>query len=223
MNYTLSTISKNTGNLAFVGSTDYFDILFEVNRYSKTLKYNRLPKLAFGICHNKYFSGHDYYLISHGDTTITRYHNDIVESAAISTTPYNCHEIVSNKDGGFFAIDGVNNFLTKWSSAFSLEWAFDISVLNIGNNKEIFYMSSNKTVVIKDNTSVFVLKDRISSCTFVNSTIVNNEENGKMWACTSGEHGSTLSFVRHRQIIGTELDQSSSSSGSSNSSESSSS
>ena len=112
MHNLIKVINKFNGNLCFVGATDAGDIIFECDRYARTLSYVSSGKLITDVCvrdENSYF-------VTFGDEWIGLFEDGVLDENYIRVDFDNIDRILSNSQGEYYALDKTNNVLIKFEA-----------------------------------------------------------------------------------------------------------
>lgn len=224
MDILLKTTSRITGNLCFIGTTDFSTYVFEVSRSGQTLDYAELPVgiQAHGVCFERFVSGYDSYLITTNDNYIYQYSNGSLNTTYLETTPDVLGKIIRRDDGGYYVVNISTSQLARWDSSPTELWLYDLP-FNGGDLRDLQYRAGEKdvrfggiisagTISFNDGQSIYIIRDIFTSAQFISKKTIDTE-NSDLRSIMRDDFDPMHTYVRLRQV--TDIDQSSSSSSSS--------
>ena len=220
MNKFIKTINRYNGNLCFVGATESNDIIYECDRFNKSIVSVPSSKRIFSVCHQEA----DAYFVSFSDEYIGLFQAGVLNDTYITSTISNIDRLASRRDGVFYALKRSIATIYRFTVApFSIDWTLQIQVplTAAQENGEIIVRESDDALIYYDDEQIFLIGDLGTSGSLANK--INIGDGSGIFVEAASEFKSDYTFLRWRQVVGEEIAWSSSSSSSSSNSSSSSS
>lgn len=210
-------VNKYNGNLCFVADHETFDVIFECNEDSGLLSYVVAKNRITDVCLNNYSS----YYVAFNNQYIGKFYSGILNHKFINTGISNVKRIYSCADSNaIYILDSLNLRLYKYSVGLGIIWTLVLTSDICDENTWIKVRENDKAIICWNNSKVAYIYDQLTSGKIVNKVSISGV--GNLDVHLTGDEVIRHSYIRYRQVIGRELDQSSSSSSSSTSSNSSS-
>ena len=206
----IKTLNKYNGNVCFVGGTESFDYVFVCDREARTITQAQSTQWVSSLC---VLSSAEY-LVSFSTSWLGRLLNGTLNEGFVNTTINSIDQVISSSEGLFYALDRKLGILYKFSLyPFTIQWQLSV---NPNLNGEILIRESDNAVIYYDNQYLSVILDANTYAEVIDRMEIENNS----MVTISPEHKPEYSFLRWRQVTGSNIEQSSSSSSYSSSSSS---
>ena len=206
----LKTLNKYNGNICFAGEdedTDFGHLIFEADRYNKTVEYTGSTKAISDVCCNNVNS----YIVAFSDNYIGEYSDNNLDDQYVDITPVIASKLAKSTSGYTYILDRPNNNLVKYliGNASPTIWTFELPDYSSRYDGKILYREADGVILYYNNSDIYAIRDDNSSATLLSS--LSLEVSGDISLQYGGEFNASYCFARAMTDLAEQSSSSSSS------------